>query len=134
MGRALRDRPGGIIGLWVIILAYPVAVEGELIRQGLRLRQLGSDRFTWSDLRAVLYTVTPGSPLGVALGLPWGGVEYMLANVVDLLAAANWQRGGDKRIKKPKPIKRPHEKDDDRQTFGAEPVAASEFKDWWDNG
>jgi hypothetical protein len=133
MGRALRDRPGGIIGLWTIILAYPVAVEGELIRQGLRLRQLGSGRFTWSDLRAVLYTVTPGSPLGVALGLPWGGVEYMLANVVDLLAAANWQRGGDKRVKKPKPIKRPHEKDD-KQTFGAEPIAAGKFEDWWNNG
>ena len=68
---------------------------------------------------------------------PWppvGGCRVLLANVVDLLAAANWQRGGDKRIKKPKPIKRPHEKDDNKQTFGAEPVAASEFEDWWDNG
>lgn len=36
----------------------------------------------------------------------WDTIEHLLAAVVDLLAAANWQRGGGKG-QKPKPVPRP---------------------------
>jgi hypothetical protein len=39
----------------------------------------------------------------------WGPAEHLLAAVVDLLAGANWQRGGDKKAPRPKPLPRPGE-------------------------
>lgn len=36
----------------------------------------------------------------------WDSTEHLLANIVDLLAAGNWQRGHGKG-QRPKPIKRP---------------------------
>lgn len=37
----------------------------------------------------------------------WGATEHLLATAVDVLAAANWQRGGDKKKTRPKPLPRP---------------------------
>lgn len=37
----------------------------------------------------------------------WGLTEQLLATAVDVLQAANWQRGGNKNAPKPKPIPRP---------------------------
>lgn len=115
-------------------MAHHVAVEGELIRRGLRLRDVGSDRCTWSDLRAIVYTAEPGSYLAAVLGAPWGATEYMLANVVDLLNAGNWQRGGDKSARRPRPMPRPGDNDEATQKFGADPIAPEDFEDWWENG
>lgn len=134
MGGALRDFHGGIVGLLSIVMAHHVAVEGELIRRGLRLRDVGSDRCTWSDLRAVIYTAKPGSYLAAVLGVPWDASNYMLANVVDLLNAGNWQRGGDKNKPRPKLVKRPGENDDSAQVFGSDPIAPEDFEEWWANG
>ena len=38
---------------------------------------------------------------------PWDLHANLLAVVADLLAAANWQRGGDPQAKRPTPIPRP---------------------------
>ena len=130
MGRPFRHFCGGIIGLLAIVMAHYVAVEGELICRGLRIRDLGSERFTWSDLRAIIYTANPGSQLAAVLGAPWGVVEYMMANVVDLLSAGNWQRGGDKNASRPRPIARPGEKDESVKRFGADPIAPEAFDEW----
>lgn len=49
------------------------------------------------------------SPLGVALNgeaARWGVLEHLAATQVDVLVAANWQRGGGKGAR-PKPITRP---------------------------
>ena len=37
----------------------------------------------------------------------WGLSEQLLAALFDVLAVANWQRGGDNNAKKPEPLKRP---------------------------
>lgn len=37
----------------------------------------------------------------------WNASDHLLAVVADLLAAANWQRGGDKKKPRPKPLPRP---------------------------
>lgn len=134
MGEAFRDFHGGIVGLLSIVMAHHMAVEGELIRRGLRLRDVGSDRCTWSDLRAMLYTADPGSYLAAVLGAPWAATEYMLANVVDLLNAGNWQRGGNKSARKPKPMPRPGDSSGSTQVFGSDPVAPEDFEEWWTNG
>ena len=134
MGGPLWYFSGGIIGLLVIVMAHYVAVEGELIRRGLRLRDLGSERFTWSDLKAIIYTADPGSHLAAALGAPWSVTDYMVANAVDLLNAGNWQRSGNKNAPKPKPIARPGEKDESVKRFGADPIAPEAFDEWWTNG
>lgn len=115
-------------------MAHHAAVEGELIRRGLRLRDVGSDHCTWSDLRAVIYTAEPGSYLAAVLGVPWAATEYMLANIADLLSAGNWQRGGDRNARRPKPMPRPGDNDEAVQRFGADPIAPEDFEDWWDNG
>lgn len=39
----------------------------------------------------------------------WSPTEYLLADVFDVLALANWQRVGDKDAQKPKPYPRPGE-------------------------
>lgn len=41
----------------------------------------------------------------------WTLESQLLAHIGDVLAAANWQRAGDKRAQKPKPIPRPGVKD-----------------------
>lgn len=64
---------------------------------------------SWMDLLAYVRQLPPDSATaraaeGDAAG--WGVGEHLLANVIDLLAAGNWQRSGSKR-NKPKPMKRP---------------------------
>lgn len=49
-------------------------------------------------------SATARSTAGDAAG--WDVQAYLLADVIDLLAAGNWQRSGAKRGK-PKPMKRP---------------------------
>lgn len=53
----------------------------------------------------------PGSATAHAQESPaeWGHTEHLLADVRELLRAANWQRGGDKKRPRPKPIPRPGE-------------------------
>ena len=41
----------------------------------------------------------------------WQANEHLLANIVDLLNAANWQRGGNKNAPQPEPIERPGDRE-----------------------
>lgn len=47
----------------------------------------------------------------------WRLEHHLLALVIDLLAGANWQRGGGKGTK-PKPLQRPGVKDDSTERIG----------------
>ena len=52
----------------------------------------------------------PNSATVVAKAGPaaaWTVDQHLLASAVDLLAAGNWQRGGNPRAPRPKPIPRP---------------------------
>lgn len=101
---------GGILGLSRLLAEHGEAVEYELIRLGLRLSWLGSEALTWRDL----FVIVRQSPLDSAIhrsmtgpDYVWGLQEHLLAAVFDVLAAANWQRGGDEHAKKPERLKRP---------------------------
>lgn len=61
----------------------------------------------------------------------WGVVEHLLAGAVDALNVANWQRVGKKNAPRPKPVKRPGLKKEQRLGRGG--IPASDFKAWWEN-
>ena len=63
----------------------------------------------------------------------WTTDGYMLANIYDALAGANWQRAGRSNEPPPKPIRRPNERQEGEESFGFEPIPLSEFNDWWDS-
>ncbi|MFJ4799205.1 hypothetical protein [Kitasatospora purpeofusca] len=75
----------------------------------MRLADLGTGRLTWTELVALVRGLPPTSRLRAALdGRPaWGQTDYLLADIFDVLAGANWQRGGDKTTPRPKPYPRP---------------------------
>ncbi len=75
---------------------------------------------------------TAGTALQEAMyGTIWPVHTQLLAEVVDALNIANWQRGGRKNSPKPKRIPRPWEKKR-AQTLGSDPIPISQFDDWWD--
>ncbi|WP_224284902.1 hypothetical protein, partial [Streptomyces sp. LS1784] len=61
------------------------------------------------ELVALVRGLPPTSRLHAALaGRPgWTQADYLLADIWDVLAGANWQRGGDKHASRPKPYPRP---------------------------
>lgn len=76
----------------------------------MRLSWLGSEALTWRDL----YVIVKQSPRDSAVHRSivgadheWGLSEQLLAALFDVLAVANWQRGGDEHAKKPDPLRRP---------------------------
>ena len=90
------------------------AIDADLARYyGLGLYALGTRRLTWGRLLSLLRFWPPESALARQLhgeAAEWGSTEHLLAAVVDLLAEANWQRAGNKKVAPPKPIERPHER------------------------
>jgi len=57
----------------------------------------------------------------------WTLTEYLTAAAVDTLQAANWQRGGDPKAKKPEPVKRPADLRDADVTASRNDTAAQAF-------
>lgn len=116
MDCGVGGKPGGIEGLLALIRQHREAIQYDLLKDGLRLSWLGSRRLGWDDF-AVWVKFLPASSQTVqaAHGPSWSPELHMLANIVDVLSWANWQRGGGKGSK-PKPVKRPGDKNS--QTFG----------------
>jgi hypothetical protein len=104
---------GGIVGLVRLLNEHGEAIEYELLTIGRNLEHLGTRHLSWRDLKVVVNQAPPGGALHRSLdpkGWAWGADTYMLAGLVDLTAAANWQRAGDKHKKRPDPLPRPNEK------------------------
>jgi len=102
------------------------------MRVGCRLRWLGTGRTTWSDVRAVVHSAGPDSAIARAIrGHDWTQHTYFLADLIDLLAQANWQRQGKRNATRPKPVERPGSKE--VQRIGKDPIPISEFDAWWDS-
>lgn len=95
---------------------------------GRSLDDLGSKKFSWVDLRAIIRhsgsdTAYGRSAAGTAAG--WGIGEYLLAIVADRLAGANWQRGGGKGSR-PRPLPRPTS-DENTKKYGHGTMNADEL-------
>ena len=131
MARCVLGERGGIFGLVRLLEEFGEAVEYDLIALGLRRDWLGTERLSWRDLLVIV----KGSPRTSALARAqhgeaalWGIAEYLLANAVDALHDANWQRAGKKSAKKPKRIPRPGRKD--TQKIGKDALPISELEAW----
>lgn len=106
-------------------------MEYDLIERGLRLRDLGTPRFTWHDLAVIVKHLPRTSALVRELDGDdhiWGLTEQLLAAAVDELRGANWQRGPAKKKDRPKPIPRPGV--EQNKTFGKDAVSMVEMADW----
>jgi hypothetical protein len=76
----------------------------------LRRDWLGTRRLTWRDLFVIVKHLPDSSAVRrEVLGEQgaWDVKAHLLAGVFDLLAAANWQRGGDEHAKRPERLPRP---------------------------
>jgi hypothetical protein len=124
---ALRRQRGGIAGLLRLVAEHGEAIEADLPAHypGVRLKHLFTGELTWRELGVFLRGLPPASRLRTALngGQPaWTGEQYILADIFDALAQANWQRGGDAKKRLPKSYPRPG--DDRRGRDSAERIAA----------
>lgn len=103
-----------MIALLDIIDAHPEAVERELMSIGERLRYLGTERLTWSDLKVVIKQAAPDSPIVRELNPDayiWTNTNQLLADIADSLHWLCWTKtkGAQKTPPEgmPNPIKRP---------------------------
>lgn len=138
MAAGLRVVHGGILGLHVEILAIPerrAALAYDLLKRGCSIDDIGSPRLPWTDLIVTVRMIQRehASALATELhGVRWSIEAQLLADVVDLLAIANWQRGGKKHAPRPKPVERPWRKPK-AQKLGSKPIPISQFNDWWES-
>jgi hypothetical protein len=110
------------------------AINYDLMKMGLRLRQLGTEALPWGDLHDYVRYGNTDTALALArhgATVLWGVTDHLLAVVADALHAANWQRGGGKGMR-PQPIQRPGV-EGNTKTLGAEPIPAADFQAWWDD-
>ena len=133
MAGGVEHQPGGILGLLRLLTEHEEAVEYDLITLGLRLDDLGTQRLSWRDLWVIVRQSPRGSALARSIHgqrAAWAQETYLLADIFDVLAAANWQRGGGKGPK-PKPFPRPKRDDDATvKRFGSAPLPVDEFDAW----
>lgn len=108
---------------------------------GERVRYLGTDRFTWWDLKVVVSQASESSPI-VRKTNPelyrWGLDQYLLAEIADTLHWLQWAKtpGAQKRIPegKPDPIPRPGLHDPNVEIHKFDVLPADEMMQWlgWD--
>lgn len=107
-----------------------------MIALGLRLDWVGSEALSWRDLYVIVRQCPPQSATGRSVdpeASQWGLTEQLLALVADYQAWLMWAKteDGAKNRNRPKPIQRPGvEPDEDRQTFGSDPVPLDELDEF----
>lgn len=98
---------------------------------------MGSARFTWGDLFAVIRQSSRDTALFRSVNPEtheWGLLELLVAEGTDAARVANWQRGNGKKSDYPKPIPRPGVKQPETHTYGKGAIPIDEMAEWlgWD--
>lgn len=108
---------------------HPSAVEGELINRGFRWRDVGSKRFTWGDLIAIIDTMAWDSPIRRVVEPEWwqfGNPLYaLLADIRDFSAVTAVKTPAPKGFGKkhlPDPVPRPGD-NEGKKVHTATPVS-----------
>lgn len=132
MAAGRGSHPGGIFGLCDLVDEFPEAVEYDVLRHGLRLRNLGSSSFTWRDLKVLVEQQRPGESALWMEQNPdhmWGLSEFLLADVADTLHMLFWAKtkDGAKNRNRPNPIERPGRRP---ERMGKKPLPLDEMADW----
>ena len=108
---------GGIASLSAFVDEHPQAVQADLIKVGLRLRDVGSPHFTWGDLSALVWSFMQDRESNTARDyytaddLAWDAHAHLLAAIFDAVQIVSWTfrdvmsggKGGDP----PEPMPRP---------------------------
>lgn len=101
---------GGRASLLRLLSDHGEAVEADLARfYHLRLADLTCGLLTWRRLGVLVRHLPTDGALARALhgeAVRWSTADHLMATTVDLLASANWQRGGGKG-KRPRRLPRP---------------------------
>lgn len=135
MAGRLRDHSGGIRGLLELAL-HPKegpALEADLIRNGLRLRHVGTEQFTWRDLKLFVEFMREEDNLSKVRHpeeADWGRTNMLLASAVDALNWLVWAktRDGQKNRNQPQPTPRPGVQAHAKRTKG-EAIPIDQFKE-----
>lgn len=108
---------GKIIGLLDFVDKYRQALEYDLIKLGLRLRNLGTAALTWEDLGAVVFglQLDPTTALAKTIHGPellqWDAHAQLMAGVFDQIGITNYlirrTMGGDEKAEPPEQLPRP---------------------------
>lgn len=137
MGGRLRHQAGGIVSLVALLEEHGEAVEYELIRLGLRLRDLPSRTFDWRDLWSIIKSLPEDSAIHRALEVIdedsiWTPHMMLTAEILDLAAYLVWfqTKDGQNGRNRPKPYPRPGYRPE--EPFA--PLPAEEMLAWlgWD--
>lgn len=117
--RHVRRRPG-ILGLLDYCDEHREAISADLIRLGLRFRNVGTPDFEWCDLRAIILTLARDRSSALFRELypdyvEWDLGAHLAADAVDLLHLLVWfkTKDGSKGRNRPKPYPRPGVEDVD---------------------
>lgn len=109
--------PGGISSLHGLIDEFAEAVGADLLTIGKRVDEIGTDKFSWWDFKVWARNRPPESILATAIHGDFYPLELRIQGMlVDLLRAANWQRG--RSGPKPKAMRWPWAIRDVSESFG----------------
>lgn len=109
------------------------ALEADLLAAGHRLRDVGSDEFTWRDLLVFVQNSNIEGEL-FRLEHPeaagWTKTNMLLADIADSLNWLVWAKtkDGSKNRNMPKKIPRPGVEDDNVKRVKGQPLPLDEFK------
>lgn len=109
-----RSAAGGITGLHRLLTEHGEALEADLAEHyGKRLRDLITGAMTWRELACYVKGLPQESRVAREMHgevASWSTTDRILADVFDVLAVANWQRGGNKNAPRPQAYPRPKDK------------------------
>lgn len=122
-----------ILSLVELLNEYESAITYDCLSMGIRLNHLGTQKFTWGELLAIVQHSPRFSAFYRAQNPDewmWDETNHLLAAIADALHIANWQRANGKRKDYPKPIKRPGVVTDDVKTYGKDAIPYDEMAAW----
>lgn len=101
-----------MMGLIDFLEEHGESIEADLQRYyNVRLSDVFTGKLSWRRLHVLVSQLPYDSQTSLSVNggeILWKHNEELLAAIVDILAVANWQRGGGKG-QRPKPVKRPHD-------------------------
>ena len=129
MERQVEHGPREFLSLVRLSREHSEALEFDLIKLGLRLRDAGSLEFNWRDLWVICRRLGRDSELYKSMNpdddTSWSVTDYLLAMVADNTSFRLYQAAGGKG-KKPKPVPRPG----DVKRYGGDALPVTEMAEW----
>lgn len=114
MVRGVGTHHGGIGRLRRLLDEYEGPITAELLKVGLHVRDLGTEKLDWREFKFFLENLPPlpSNALFRAMrpeSWHWDTTSDLLAAIAFATQGANWQRAGGDESSKPTPVTRPLE-------------------------